>query len=97
MLESTFIIKPIMPVELIVSISKKETITEIATLAHGPSAKPAMTIATSFGSKERKPAKRTGIRFPKLVRAYAKAQKTPVETIHLILSFAFIKILSKGG
>ena len=54
---------------------------------HGPSAKPAITMATSLGSKERKPAKRIGITLPKFVSTYAKAQKTPIDVKFLVLLF----------
>ena len=87
MLEITFITKPIGPVPLMVIISIKETTKEIASVAHGPSANPAITMATSLGSKERKPAKRIGITFPKFVSTYAKAQKTPIDVKFLVLLF----------
>ncbi len=56
-----FLCKPHRPVELMVTISMRETTRLMPAAARGPKRKPAMQTMTSFRSKFRKPSTFTGI------------------------------------
>ena len=59
--ESMFITQPMMPVELMVTISSRETTTLSSAAGSGPNMKPPRAMTTSLGSYLRKSTDTTGM------------------------------------